>query len=215
MNCRKMMHDASSLAERANQLVEDDTLMFLNHNSAIRCIIAGCLVFGLAIRVHSSTQDPPPQSSQPAAVTAPPATSATPQTHKATPRKRKTPAANPTCATSNAAPDSPAEAPTDCPPVKVVVRNGGASERSLRLSGANDDTHDPHRGQSTDQLLQSTGRNLQQLSSRQLAPAEKEMVDQILRYSEQSRAAVAAGNVELGHNFALKAHLLSDELLTH
>ena len=104
----------------------------------------------------------------------------------------------------------------ECKPVKVIVRNGGTSERALRLSGgASDDTQDPHGKQSTDQLLQSTGRNLQLLSSRQLAPAEKEMVDQILRYTEQSRAASSAGDLELGHNFALKAHLLSDELVNH
>jgi hypothetical protein len=192
--------------------------MFLTQNSMIGWIIAGCTVLGPPIRGESPIQYPPtPSSSQSnvAAPSRPDSPAATSVTHKTAPRKKRKTVPNPNCVTTDAAPDAPPEAAKDCPPVKVVVRNGGTSERALRLSGANDDAHDPHRGQSTDQLLQSTGRNLQQLGSRQLAPAEKEMVDQILRYSEQSRAAVAAGDVELGHNFALKAHLLSDELLTH
>jgi hypothetical protein len=193
--------------------------MFLTHNSTIGWIFAACIAIGLPTRSDTYIQNPLQQSSPPSTAAAPSradgATTAIPQTHKTLPRKKKKTVQNPNCVTTNTAPDAPPEAAKDCPPVKVVVRNGGTSERALHLSGANDDAHDPHRGQSTDQLLQSTGRNLQQLSSRQLAPAEKEMVDQILRYSEQSRAAVAAGDVELGHNFALKAHLLSDELLTH
>jgi hypothetical protein len=39
------------------------------------------------------------------------------------------------------------------------------------------------------------------------------MVSQIKQFMEQSKAAVAAGDLERGHNLALKAHLLSDELV--
>jgi hypothetical protein len=39
------------------------------------------------------------------------------------------------------------------------------------------------------------------------------MVNQIQQFIEQSKAAVATGDVERGHNLALKAHLLSAELM--
>jgi hypothetical protein len=190
--------------------------MLLVRNSTVSWIIAGCVAFGSPLLLGLSGQTPAQQtaSSQnaPAAPSAPASTAAAPAKPKPAPKRKKKVASTPNCVPSAG---SDAEPPTYCPPVKVVVRNGGTSEHALRLSGASDDARDPHGKQSTDQLLQSTGRNLQQLATRQLAPAEKEMVEQILHYTEQSRSATAAGDVELGHNFALKAHLLSDELLSH
>lgn len=38
------------------------------------------------------------------------------------------------------------------------------------------------------------------------------MVNQIRQFVEQAKAAVTAGDVERGHNLAVKARLLSDEL---
>ncbi len=187
--------------------------MLLARNSIVTWVIAGCIAFGYPILSNSSTQTPAQQGATaqnpPAAPSVPAAAPAKP---KPAAKKKKKAASTSTCVPSTGSDEEPAK---DCPPVKVVVRNGGTSEHALRLSGASDDARDPHGKQSTDQLLQSTGRNLQQLATRQLAPAEKEMVEQILHYTEQSRSATAAGDVELGHNFALKAHLLSDELLSH
>ena len=144
----------------------------------------------------------------------------TPPARKWAPKKKRKPVSSPDCQLSTepgarSVRNGGESASKDCPPVKVVVRNGGTSEPAIHLSGAGNDEQDTHRRQNTEQLLNSTGHNLQQLASRQLAPAEKDMVDQILHYSEQSRTATAAGDLELGHNFALKAHLLSDELLNH
>jgi uncharacterized FlaG/YvyC family protein len=66
---------------------------------------------------------------------------------------------------------------------------------------------------STDQLTVATEENLKKIAGRQLNPSQQEMVSQIKQFMEQSRTAVAAGDLERGHNLALKAHLLSDELV--
>jgi uncharacterized FlaG/YvyC family protein len=66
---------------------------------------------------------------------------------------------------------------------------------------------------STDQLTVATEENLRKIAGRQLNPSQQEMVSQIKQFMEQSKTAVAAGDLERGHNLALKAHLLSDELV--
>ena len=171
---------------------------------------AWLITLGLCL-ASSIAQDAPPLIPPPVSTADAPARTAQETSKNPAHKKRKL--ASPPCVV-RADPEAPIGVTKDCPPAKVVVRNGGASEHAIRLSGAND-PQDSHRGQTTDMLLQSTGRNLQQLSKRQLDPAEKEMVAQVLRYTEQSRSATAAGDLELGHNFALKAHLLSDELVNH
>ena len=69
-----------------------------------------------------------------------------------------------------------------------------------------------HRRQTTAQLLDSTDANLRGLN-RTLTADEKAMVAQIKDYEEQSRAATAQNDLVRAHNLALKAHLLSDELV--
>jgi hypothetical protein len=196
--------------------------MTLPRNLALGWIVAACLAFGTQLLFLPSAQASSQAEARPQSQTTTPPIPATSATRAGTlpPRKRKkkvlpTPNCAPLATSSNSGPDDPTLLPKDCPPVKIVVRNGGASEPAIRLSGSNDDEQDYHRRETTEQLLQATGRNLQQLAQRQLDPAEKEMVDQIFRYNEQSRTATAAGDFELGHNFALKAHILSDELLNH
>jgi hypothetical protein len=51
------------------------------------------------------------------------------------------------------------------------------------------------------------------MEGRELNSSQQEMVSQIKQFMEQSKAAVAAGDVERGHTLASKAHLLSDELI--
>ena len=50
------------------------------------------------------------------------------------------------------------------------------------------------------------------IAGRQLDSNQQEMLKQIQQFLDQSKAAVAAGDIERGHNLAMKAHLLSDEL---
>jgi hypothetical protein len=62
-------------------------------------------------------------------------------------------------------------------------------------------------------MLASTNDNLKKLEGRKLTASQQDMVSQIHQYMKESKAAVAAGDVERGHNLAVKAHLLSDELM--
>jgi hypothetical protein len=88
-----------------------------------------------------------------------------------------------------------------CPPPKKVVRNGGSNEPSIQLVGT------------IDQLTAATAENLRKLEGRQLNPTEQDTVSQIKQFMDQSKTAVAAGDMERGNNLAMKARLLSDELV--
>ena len=99
-----------------------------------------------------------------------------------------------------------------CPPPKKVVRNGGSSEPKVQLTGGTTAQQAANKS-STEQLKAATEENLKKAAGLQLNPSQKEMVSQIKQFMEQSKAAVAAGDLERGHNLALKAQLLSDELV--
>ncbi len=121
-------------------------------------------------------------------------------------------AQNPGTSTPNTdASGTPATA--KCPPEKKIVHDGGTTEPPIQLLGGPGGAQASHQRDTTDQLLGSVENNLKQVSGRQLSPAQQEMVNQIQQFIQQSKAAVAAGDVDRGHNLAMKAHLLSDELV--
>ena len=70
----------------------------------------------------------------------------------------------------------------------------------------------PRSKQTTEQLLQSAQTNLNSIN-RPLSPEEQAMVAQIKDYMAQSRKATADSDSVRAHNLALKARLLSDELV--
>lgn len=72
-----------------------------------------------------------------------------------------------------------------------------------------------HQRQTTAQLLASTDLNLQRLSSRDLDLNQQATVSQINSFMKQAKKAVSAGDVQRSHNLALKALLLSDDLIKH
>ena len=94
----------------------------------------------------------------------------------------------------------------------MVVKNGGSPEPTVQLKGGTAEEAS-HQRSTTEQLVIATNDNLGKIEGRQLNPSQKEMVSQINHFLEQSRAAVAAGDLERGRNLAMKAHLLSDELI--
>jgi len=100
--------------------------------------------------------------------------------------------------------------PGNCPPEKIVVRQGGTAEASIQLAGGdqasqkrNDATH----------MLGSTEENLKKISATQLSPEQQDTVSQIKQFVDQSKAALAAGDLERGHTLAWKAQLLSEDLI--
>jgi hypothetical protein len=66
---------------------------------------------------------------------------------------------------------------------------------------------------STDELSVATQENLSKVEGRQLNPSQQEMVTQIKQFMEQSKTASASGDLDRAHSLALKAHLLSEELV--
>jgi hypothetical protein len=99
-----------------------------------------------------------------------------------------------------------------CPTPKKVVRNGGSNEPSIQLIGGG--TAEQTAQQRTlDQLTTATTENLKKIEGLQLNPTQQDMVSQIKQFMDQSKTAVAAGDLERGNNLAMKAHLLSDELV--
>jgi hypothetical protein len=169
-------------------------------------------------QASAPSQAPPAQTSSAPAQASPDQASpdqASPGQPKPTPkphhRKKK---AAPNCSTAAPAANS-AEKPassTPCPPPKKVVRHGGSDDPAVQVTGGTATEQASHQ-RSTEQLKLATEENLKKIEGRQLSPNQHEMKNQIKQFMEQSKTALAAGDLDRAHNLALKAHLLSDELL--
>ncbi|MGB2603139.1 MAG: hypothetical protein WBC78_06065 [Candidatus Sulfotelmatobacter sp.] len=99
-----------------------------------------------------------------------------------------------------------------CPPPKKVVRNGGSEEPTIQLMGGTP-AEQASRQRSTDELTAATEENMKKIEGRELSPTQQDMLTQIKQFMEQSKTAVASGDPERGHDLAMKARLLSDELV--
>jgi len=126
--------------------------------------------------------------------------------------RKKTSTSN--CPTVPPTQNSPQDSapPTPCPPPKKVVRHGGSDEPPVKITGGTTAEQTVHQ-RSTEQLRLATEENLKKIDGRQLSPNQQEMKNQINQFMEQSKTAAAAGDLDRAHNLAMKAHLLSDELL--
>jgi hypothetical protein len=119
--------------------------------------------------------------------------------------------ANSSAAKSGSANTSGAKKP--CSPPKVIVKDGGSDEPIVQLKNDTPPAKASNELLSTEQLRLVTEDNLKKIADRQLTAKQQEMVNQIKQFMDQSKAAVADGDLERGHNLAMKARLLSDELL--
>ena len=100
-------------------------------------------------------------------------------------------------------------------PKKVIVRDGGTGEALSQLAPDMSTEEASHARETTSQLLSSTESNLQRASTRTLNQDQQAMVAQIRAFIGQSNAAVKGGDLQRGHNLALKALLLSNDLVKH
>jgi hypothetical protein len=167
----------------------------------LAAILAVCLLSQASGSPQATPAQPPSPSAQDSANQSKPA----PKAHH---HKKAVPS---NCTTAVPAPDSAGNsaAATPCPPPKKVVRNGGSDEHAIQLTGGT--TAEQQR--STDQLNAATDENLKKIEGRQLNANQQDMVSQIKQFREQSKTAAAAGDLDRAHNLAMKAHLLSDELV--
>jgi len=171
-----------------------------------------------AVQPEPTPPPPPPETveTQPA-----PAAAETqpekPETTGEKPKPKKKPSAKKPAApatpgqqqTQAAAPAAPTQTS------KLVIQEGGApaSQGQVAASAGLEDSS-PRSKQTTEQLLQSAQANLNSIN-RPLSPEEQAMVAQIKDYMAQSRKATADSDTVRAHNLALKARLLSDELVKH
>jgi len=177
---------------------------------------------------NPSTPSPPPTTATPSP-TAPEKTSSgqtPPKTGKQRRHKKQvvssscvsTPATGGQAAAgsapSNSAPPPTTDgsAATNCPPSKVIVQQGGTSDSSIQLAGGAGGTKSPQRD-TANQMLAATEANLKKISAQQLNANQRDMVTQIRQFMQQSKAAVADGDLERARTLAWKAQLLSDELV--
>jgi len=63
--------------------------------------------------------------------------------------------------------------------------------------------------------LASSDENLKKIAGRQLSTSQQDTVKQIKTYMEQANAANKDGDVQRAHNLAVKANLLSADLVGH
>ena len=111
------------------------------------------------------------------------------------------------------APEKPTEKAESNPP-KTVVTEGGTQPATAQLSASMPHDQAIHQKLNTNQLLEATDYNLKSIA-RALNADEQAMLQHIRSYMQQSRDASKDGDTERAYNLALKAHLLSDELIKH
>ena len=99
-----------------------------------------------------------------------------------------------------------------CPPEKIVVNQGGATDTSIQLAGGAPKQTSEARA-TAEPMIDETESNLKKLETRQLNSAEQDMVTQIRQFVEQSKTAVAAGDVDRARTLAWKAQTLSEDLV--
>ena len=125
-----------------------------------------------------------------------------------TPGDPPAPGTTPTAGTSG----TPTPA-ANCPPSKVIVRQGGTSEPSIQLAGGTANEQTSHQRDTANQMLGSTEANLKKIAGRQLSPNHQDMVNQIRQFIDQSKTASNAGDLDRARTLAWKAQLLSEELV--
>jgi hypothetical protein len=96
---------------------------------------------------------------------------------------------------------------------KVVVRNGSTPDPSVQFSTTASPEQAAHERRDTAGLLAATDTNLRKLSGRVLNSSQQDMLTQIRSYMQQAKSAQNAGDLQGAHSLALKAQLLSAELL--
>jgi hypothetical protein len=109
----------------------------------------------------------------------------------------------------------PSTATPEGEPRKTVVHQGGTSEPIAQILPGITLEEASHQRENAEQLLASTESNLKQLVARTLNPNQQEMFVQIRHYIDGARSALKESDTQRAHTLALKAYLLSDDLVKH
>jgi primase-polymerase (primpol)-like protein len=117
----------------------------------------------------------------------------------------------PNNATAAAGKNSAAVSP--CPPKKVIVRQGSTSERGIEVVGGAEGRQASDERDTSIQMLETSEANLKKVEGTQLTSDQQDMVKQVREFMDQSKAATSAGDLDQARTLALKAQLLSEELV--
>jgi hypothetical protein len=153
----------------------------------------------------------PPEQGKPEPPSAPPQTPA-PATQSENPQPDST-AKKPAAAPKKRHRKRKPTAQPESSPAKTVVPNGSTTDPKAHIAPSITDAQASHQRQNTTQLLDSTDANLKKLVGHQLTSSQQDTMKQIQSYVEQAKVADAAGDLQMAHNLAFKARLLSDELV--
>ena len=109
----------------------------------------------------------------------------------------------------------PSTTTADGEPRKIVVHQGGARDPIAQIVPGITQEEARHQRENAEQMLASTESNLKQLAARTLNPNRQEMLVQIRHYMDGARFALKESDTQRAHTLALKAYLLSDDLMKH
>ena len=98
-------------------------------------------------------------------------------------------------------------------PKKTVVREGGTSDPATTLTPGIAAPQQNYSRESIVDLLSSADTNLKRAAERTLSVNQQADADQIRIFIEQANNAMNVGDLDRAHNLAMKAHLLSDDLV--
>jgi hypothetical protein len=102
-------------------------------------------------------------------------------------------------------------------PRKVVIHHGGTSDPVSEIVPGITLEEAHRQRESAEQLLTASDTSLQQLAAHKLNAKQEETVIQIRQYMGAARNALKGNNsdTQRAHTLALKAYLLSDDILKH
>lgn len=109
--------------------------------------------------------------------------------------------------------DAPKQAPSPCPPSKVIVRQGSTSDSSIELVGGAAGSQASDERKTAIEMLGIAETNLKKMDDSQLNSSQQDMIKQVHQFMDQSKAATSAGDLDQARTLAWKAQLLSEELL--
>jgi hypothetical protein len=100
-------------------------------------------------------------------------------------------------------------------PRKVVVPEGGAREPPAQIAPGLTPEEAARERRDAEQWLTSADGQLKMLSGRTLGAQQEETVGQVRNYMVGARSALKEGDMRRANTLALKAHLLSEDLVKH
>jgi hypothetical protein len=100
-------------------------------------------------------------------------------------------------------------------PRKVVVPEGGAREPPAQIAPGLTPEEGARERRDAEQWLTSADGQLKMLSGRTLGAQQEETVGQVRNYMVGARSALKEGDMRRANTLALKAHLLSEDLVKH